>query len=809
MPRIGRRTFDYLVFTGALSLPLLAMFPGAGQGGAATSPAETPGAASRIVATAASMSSTPAAIDMEAAAAATVPRALGVVARPGLSYRTSWIGNTWGYANQRWVQIDVAAIAVTPEGDVFTNAPWDEGGGEIGHYRDGQLLGYGGESHSWGKSGGDAIAVNNDYVFVAQLVSSQGAKAAIEKNLPPEGVEWYGVSRRLRSDIRKGVPFEGQMNWAGSPNTFLRIATSPASEDQSIHGLAADATTLFVSNIAENRVEIFDARSMQPTGSFPVHEPGRLALAPDGSLWIIEGIRTDGSRRVVHYKRDGTPTGELTLPPDTVPVDLTLDARGRLFIADNGPRQQVLIFTAADAALAPDHKLPDQSVHGGSSMRLSATLGETGGIYAGRAGAVGPLRFNGLTGVGVDRAGNVYVSMNNWGPRGFDSGTGHNDGALIESYTPDGKRRFSLQGLLFVDGAQFAGGDPPSVYSGSKRFTLDLSRPPGQEWSYAGYTADRFHYPWDPLFHMRQGNRGMPLVRDVDGRRLLFTIDMTSECLRIYRFTSDSEIAIPSGMFSGSHIAGAWPPKQPPAGEWIWRDTAGKSRFAVRDFEQTAGAKNAPTLGGWWVDERGAVWEATESTGIRRFPLEGFDSTGNPVYHYASMQLWPMPSGFTRIDRLNYVAADDTLFVSGSTPERPYVSSNWNSAGSTLARYDHWTSGHPVLRYMIDLPDQGPPETQAINGFAVEGDYIFAAETMTGIVRVYERATGRDAGRLVPGPEVGATSGWIDVSMPVTAHRLASGEYLVFVEEDAHGKVMMYRVTPPPHPVAVSSLTAH
>lgn len=787
----SRRTFERIACALALSLPVFAFYAGLDTGAVSVRPHSEAQAS-------------PVADAPDASAADALAGLQPVVAHPELSYRTSWIGNTWGYANERWVQIDVQALAVTPQGDVYTNAPWDEGGGEIGHYRDGQLIGYAGQSHGWGMLGGDAIAVNDDSVFVAQIVGSVGNDMAAEKHLPPEGVTWYGVSRRSRADFRQSVPFEGEQYWPGNPLAFRLIVQTSSKEDEAIRGLAADATRLFVSNLHDNRVDIFDARSMQPAGSFPVREPGKIAIAPDGSLWIIEGIRTDSTRRVTHHARNGALLDELALPPGTVPVDLALDAHGRLLVADNGPRQQVLIFAASPDRSASDVAKPANATHEDASMQLSATLGESGGIYAGRAGAPGPLRFNGLTGVGTDRQGNIYVSMNGAGPRGFDSGPCNCDGTLIESYTPDGKRRFSLQSLLFVDGAEFAAGDPPSVYSGTKRFTLDLTRAPGQEWAYAGYTADRFRYPYDPFFNLKQGQRGMPLVRDVDGRRLLYTIDMTSTYLRIYRFAADRETAIPAGLFAQSHINGAWPPNQPAHGEWIWRDTAGRGRFEPHDFDQAPGGGDAPPLTGWWVDSHADIWQGTETQGIRRFPLQGFDATGNPVYRYAKMQTYPMPSIFNRIARLNYFPADDTMFISGSTPEHPFVEYNWNGTGSTLARFDHWTSGKPVLRYVIALPDQGPPQPLSLNGFVVEGDYIFAVETHTGFVRVYDRATGQDLGRLKPGPEVGEASGTVDVSMPVTAHRLASGEYLVFVEEDWHGKALMYRFTP----AARSSLAA-
>ncbi|WP_144113636.1 hypothetical protein [Paraburkholderia sp. BCC1886] len=778
MRRPARKSIDRLVLVAALALPLVVLLAagGSGSGDGRLNPAS----AAEVAPGNASNASNASNADADGSGAP-------------LQYRTSWVGNTWGFGDHRWMQIDVQAIAVAADGEVFTNAPWDEAGGELGQYRDGDLVRHGGESHGWGMMGGDAIAVNDEYVYVAQTMVSLGNEEAKHRPSPHEGEEWTGVARRSRADIRDGVPFAGQLKFPeGSRLAYRLIASYPAKADYAIRGLAADNRQLFVSNPLDNRVEIFDAQTMQPAGSFAVTEPGRLALAPDGSLWLIEKSRTAGQQRVVHRARDGSPLGDLTLPAGVVPVDISLDARGRLLIADNGPRQQVLIFTASQDASA--------------GMQLTASFGEQGGIYSGRAGAVGPRRFNGLTGVGVDRAGNLYVSMNGAGPRTFGAGPSTFDGALLESYTPDGAQRFSLQGLLFVDGAQVMDGSPPSVYSGSKRFTLDLSKPVGHEWSYAGYTADRFRYPYDPYFHLYLGGqRGMPMVREVGGHRLLFTTDMYSSFLRIYRFADDRETAIPAGLFAQSHIDGAWPPHQPAHGEWIWRDVTGNGDFSPAAFDQHAASTDAPSLRGWCVDSQGGVWQGTESQGIRYFPLQGFDRVGNPIYRYSAMRQFPMPAPFNRIARLNYSSDKDTLFISGSTPAHPFVQDNWNGAGSQLARYDHWRSGKPVLRYVIDLPDRGKPDWLSMNGIAVAGAYVFAVETRSAIVHVYDREDGHEIGRLAPGKEVGSASGWTDVPAPMTAYRLASGEYLVLVEEDARGKVLMYRFMPPAQTASASS----
>lgn len=848
MDRATRRRFEGLVCVAALSLPVIALLfalePSGLSGHPLLAASERLGAAGN-----APPADAPVVPMLAAAAEPEPPPAMTpALARPALSYRSSWLGNTFGYANRRWVQGDVQGIAVTPGGDLYTNAPWDEGGGEVGHYRDGQLIQYGNDTHSWGRVGGDAVAVNDDYVFTAQVVGSIGDDVAKDKNLPRKGEVWYGVSRRSRADLREPAPFAGQTEWPGVSLAFKLMWKSTDREEYSIRGLAADAVHLYVSNARDNRVEIYDARTMQPGGSVAAQQPGKLALAADGTLWVIERSRTDAGRRVVHHALNGEVLDELALPAGAVPVDVALDTAGRVYVADNGPRQQVLIYTraaagavgsasasASTAAVAPPAanpplkqvqqppKQPPQQpprrtgdpttvtgavrampaapiIHEDVPMQLSATLGETGGIYAGRAGTPGPLRFNGLTGVGVDRAGNVYVAMNGAGPRGYrPDAVGNSAGVLLESYTPAGVHRFSLQSLLFIDGAQYVDGQPPSVYSGGKRFTLDLSKPPGQEWTYAGFTADRFRYPYDPFFNLNEAQRGTPMVRDIGGRRLLYTLDMTSSYLRIYRFAGDEETAIPSGLFALWHIDGAWPPNQPARGEWIWRDTAGKGRFALRDFEQNTNdiRDEGPKTRGWWVDRRGDIWQGTATEGIRVFPLQGFDRTGNPVYHYASVKTYEMPMPFNHLARIVYDDATDTLYLAGSTPQRPFNEANWNGAGSLFARYDHWKSGNPVLRYSIDWPDRGPDKPVAITGFTVAGDYVFAVENHTAVVTVYDRNTGREAGHLAPGPEVGSASGMMDEAMPISAQRLASGEYLVFVEEDQFGKAIMYRFTPP------------
>jgi hypothetical protein len=157
---------------------------------------------------------------------------------------------------------------------------------------------------------------------------------------------------------------------------------------------------------------------------------------------------------------------------------------------------------------------------------------------------------------------------------------------------------------------------------------------------------------------------------------------------------------------------------------------------------------------------------------------------------------YPVPQPFTELRRAIYDPTTDALYATGYTTDMPFNRSFWKEVGRVLVRYDHWSSGNPVKRYAIALPWQieAKPARTAI-GVTVEGQYVFAVET-TATVHVYDRDSGSEIGVIRPGAEVGRASGWVDVPNGISASRRSNGEYLVFVEEDARGKVLMYRWKP-------------
>ncbi len=320
-----------------------------------------------------------------------------------LDVRTSWIGNTFGFGEGTWTQINITAIAIAPDERVFTNAPWDESGAEASVYRDGQMLGYAGGTHGWGGSGGNAVAVNSRYVYVAVGVGNERGRLVKPSIWPPAGKQWTGVSRRDIGDLKRPVPFDGAAPGAsGDLNATMKALTTDKDpravmarsflsvnetddDKRDIGGFAASDALLYVANTAIDLIEVYDAQSMQKKAQFAAPKPGKLALAADGTLWAV--IESNGA----HYAASGEALKDAPqLSPDSVAVDVAIDKGGRLLVA-------------------------------------------------GGTGKPGPKRFNGPTGVGVDANGNVYVSCNGIGPQlGKLSAS---LGAMLESYSPEGALR--------------------------------------------------------------------------------------------------------------------------------------------------------------------------------------------------------------------------------------------------------------------------------------------------------------------------------------------------------------------------------
>jgi hypothetical protein len=680
------------------------------------------------------------------------------VAPSANTYTTSWIGNTFG-GGDKWIQIQVSSIYVASDGTVFTNSPWDEAGREVGIYKNGDVIGKADDLHGWGRLGGVAVTADKKYIYVAMQQSQSGNPG---EDYPPSGTNWHCVRRYDLSG--KPAPFSGGRGWDKS---MLIV-----SKKSQVTGLAILGNHLYVSDPADNRVRIYNTDTMQELQNFPVPNPGQITVDRQGNLWIIQNKKDKTPAKILHYSKQGQQLPGI-IKEVVEPTAIAVNNQGRLLVADNGPRQQVLIYQLTKTPV------------------LVGTFGTKGGVVAGIPGEVQDDKFVGLSGLGTDAAGNIYIANDGFNRSGVD----------LRKFSPNGTLQWRLLGLQFIDNADT---DPITdgvdVYTKHEHFVMDYKKPVGEQWIYKGYTLNPFKYPQDPRLHTAPD---APWFRRIKSKPFLFLTNMYADQLQIYRFqkSTDGEIAIPSGMFVISTpegkplFSGNWPPHQPSSGEWIWRDSNGNVTFESDEYDSS---KDLPYLGGWWVDSSGDVWKTLrtqDGVGIRHYPVQGLDAKGNPIYTYKSMEKQKTPSMFTDLRRIEYYPATDTMYLSGFTKEHPEINDDTGVVGSEIIRFDNWSRGNRTPRWRTVIPyDTTGKREVATAAMSVAGDYVFVVTVKNPVIYVYKTATGAQVQKLKPGPEVSGESGWVDIPYGIRAVRRSNGEYLLFTEDDQKGKVIMYQL---------------
>ncbi len=414
------------------------------------------------------------------------------------------------------------------------------------------------------------------------------------------------------------------------------------------------------------------------------------------------------------------------------PTDIAVDNQGRLIVCENGSQSQVLFY--------------DVSSH---QPQLVRRFGKRGGLLAGTPGVVkkDPLKLFSIRGAGTDAKGNLYVALSSEG------------WSIIRKFNPRGQLVWEVQNLFFVDGASFdPDADGKVIYGREEIIEFDYSRPPGQPaWTLRSITRDPSSRQ-DP----RREVFGMGWIRKVRGHRLLFVAGQMAGPMPVLYFSpSKGDIALDSGLRKGK---------------------------------------------GWalWPDHQGNVWYV-EGRDIIKEPLIGFSPEGKPVY--GKPEHYPIPSEFRSVERIIYDVESDTMYLSGFTKEHPDPGGAWGLVGTEIIRYDNWSKG-PKLHTRILLPFRtweggGAPEMIMPKAIAFAGDYLFVAYVWNfegpgnkPPVLIYHKDTGQWVGTLRPGGVVGTAHGWVDAAYAIDAFRRSHGEYVVLVEEDYRGKIVLYRWMP-------------
>jgi hypothetical protein len=687
------------------------------------------------------------------------------------------VGNTFSGGNfgpnmiMKHVQIDIDAIYVTPDGRVFTNTGWDEGGRSLTTFKNGKIVNplnvVNNNNGGGDNAGGFAVAADSHYVY-------QG-----ESN----GIQVKNISDHSDASV----------SLTGS-NTLSNSA--------GVYGMALVKNKLYVTENDVNVVDVFDTTTLALVNSFSINDPVRIAVDNQGGMWISHLDHTPhpnsiyggfGTPVIDHYDHAGTWINSITLPAGGQVAALWIDRTGALYVGDDGPDQNIKIYAGLETTPA-----------------LVATFGEKGGVYAKpNPGTVGPLRFHGITGVGTDNQGNIYVSENGSGFAPSSGGNGH--GAVLQSYAWYGSLNWSVEGLEFVSLSDVDPGSENDVYDSYHHFVMDYNQPPGHEATYVADTVDPNLFPQDVRL---TGFGQYTQVQRIKGRKFLFVGGQGGNFLAVYRFghvpggENLKEIAIPCAGFDYNFGGPAFI-VHPANGEYMWRDLNGDGQMSMDEIFQPANP-GGQFGNSWWVDTNGDVWQVIGTYGqlaIRRYLFQGFDQFGAPIYDYQHVQSYAYPAEFASPNDASvweaiFVPRDSaggTLYLAGNYPYPP-IFGGYAGNFSAIARYDHWDKGNRTPTWITPPPyDMDPNNTWAPNAFSVSGGFVFADFWVPHYIAAFNAKTGQYVGKFVPGNNVGGPNnvGNTDINQSIQAYRRADGEILVFQEEDYQAKTLMYRWTPP------------
>jgi len=546
------------------------------------------------------------------------------------------------------------------------------------------------------------------------------------------------------------------------------------------------STQVFALNCGGVATGSYQAEAYElPSRAFAFTRPGPMVVDTRGDLWIIQEandfpigttMTTKYTGAILCYHPNGTYAGK-QITDVTNPAAIAYDSvNDRLLIADNSSNLNIRIYT--NLSTAPT---------------FASTFGVQGGLYAGsHPGQIndpangGYARFYGITGVGVDSQGNIYVAN-------------CVQGSDLRKFTAAGALVWMVNGLFFCNCPDV---DPDSdgtqAYSTYFHGSLDYNQTaPGAEWSYTGFNWNNSLYGAAP----RSGG-AQSIMRRVGASRAL--IHYTSGqggvgYVGIFRY--NGEIIVPCGQIRND-------------GAQVWIDTNGNGLEDAGEAVNTA-TGSPGGLAFFNVDLNGDVWLSCLNGTypvLRHFFFKGLTAQGAPIYgtnvgDYEDIR-YPDPglgvtSTWGQLAKVNYDSDRDIMYLVGPAQNR---ASDQDDVISYMARYDNWSLGNRTPRWQITLPNPSNDVNFQYEtwrpwgcvyewmGFDVAADKIFIAE-LWGPIHVYNAANGTLYTILNAGPEISGSDAWDDATMGVTAFKRSNNEFVVFEENSGFdGKANMWRM---------------
>lgn len=756
-----------------------------------------------------------------------------------LDYRNGWFANSFSGIGDKAVLHSIDSIAVDPATrSVYTNTFWEEGGMQISQFKDGQKVKHMKDTAGWGRSGGQAVAVNSKYVFGAISIGGDDACANSvvlnENGLLDNrlcGTTWITMAR-YKNTLIDGNAADSEFapfpTGYGRDESYLIInnQNDQTTTTCAISGAYATETELFIGDYCNDKIQVFDTETMTFKRDFSVLNPGKMTMDKLGNLWILS-LKEEASNntvgdfkytytdtvKILHYSPTGT-----KLPQELASPQIT-NARG---LAVNS-RDDLLVAIGGEA----DRTNAKQQIYFYNNIQNTPTyykaLGEEYGYYGGTIkGQVKDGKFDWITGLAVDDDDNIYISMQKIG---------------VASYKEDGTKNWQVSGMLFLDSTATDPRNPNIYYSKWDKFEVDPNRPDGSNWKHLARTYDFTKYPEDQRNWFNGGYFDALPQKVCYLNDTKFLIMNISSAVVGYRFnkTADGEIAIPAFEL---HPGDNWQTQN-----YVWVDANGDGKKQTTEKQPDSSTEFASSYvdddcGVWFsqggkrpiIGSAGQVYNKEDSmnyynptslnqTGfapdykvatkinfdtppdVSCQPYYGPNATEPclgaicPIGYVPNGQV-PCEGQGSGVSGLIYERATDTMYIHGFTPNN--LATDARQLGNKLRKYTNWLAGNRSLEWTIDLPfDLGLNPALRVASLSMSGDYIIGvAERAPNDQYLIEKSTGQmhTMSTQILG-DFGL--GWVDINRGgILLNKRPDGSYLATSEDDHYTKSFLNYIKP-------------
>lgn len=494
--------------------------------------------------------------------------------------------------------------------------------------------------------------------------------------------------------------------------------------------------------------------------------------------FTINGKTIDGNGKTINNA--GTP----------VAIAMGLGSlAGKLIVADNGARKQILVYDISGIPTIVE----TIGANGGiaSNFIISYSLPASINAPAYPAGTYGPgvyhpLKLWGITGVGCDNQGRIFVSHSEMG-----SGI-----RCFKKDNTNWQLDWRVENYCFVDNVFYdEKTDAVDVYGVQEHYKMNYNTSTaGQEWSIYGYSLDSYNYPEDPrgIEDVKAGHEhGLTgtVMHDINGTRYLWISGMTCQAPKIFKYKPGTEVAVPCGMFMGRDhrlfdlpLTFWWPPHRPSTNStatMYWEDLNNNGGYDANEYTDQSHEFNE---GDFFVDKSGNIWQGQNPITVWNAT---FKTNGNIHYSSNNTTTYNITGADFSSGKVIYQENKNRVVILNKDCR--------NITGAKVYIVDNWSSGNRAARYVSTL--YGPNQSS----WTVAGDYAFEVGWETRAkVWVTNLNDGSLAGTMLPSAACGGVTrtGWVDIGAGIQAYQRKNGQYLIFVEDDSLSRIILYRWCP-------------